>query len=242
MPRSKGHFYNHNNHANGHERAKLEREYSGYVESDTNVEEVWFAGCHCDVGGGSVVNGTRNSLARIPLRWMIRQCFIAKTGIMFHKATFPKVGLDPATLYPEVLPRPPMILQDRKKHTIPVPRPLVVSDDRMAVVYSDGNCFINEGEEDLADALSPIYDQLKIAKYWWILEWLPQKIKYQSGRTDLMVSEMKVNRGQGRHIPLQRKCGVKMHRSVKIRMEAQGLEEGTYKVKANLKVEPIWVD
>ena len=214
MPRSIGHHHLLNNHGNGRELGKLERQYSEYAESTTNVEEVWFAGCHCglcifilvqreqslliieycvytDIGGGSVPNGTRNSLARIPLRWMIRQCFIAKTGIMFHKSTFPKVGLDPDTLYPEVLPRSPIILQDRDKHTIPVPKPLVVSDDRTAVVYSDGGRFVNEAEEDLADALSPIYDQLSLAKYWWFLEWIPQTIKYQDGTTDLMVSELK---------------------------------------------------
>jgi hypothetical protein len=148
---------------------------------------------YIDIGGGSVVNGTRNSLARIPLRWMIRQCFLANTGIMFYKATFPKVGLDPDSLYhPQLLlPRPPMILQDPTLHTIPVPKPLVVSDDRTAVVYSDGGAFVNEAEEDLADALSPMYDQLKMKMYWWILEMLPQKIKYQSGRNDLMVSEFK---------------------------------------------------
>jgi hypothetical protein len=144
-----------------------------------------------DIGGGSVVNGTRNSLARIPLRWMIRQCFLANTGIMFHKATFPKVGLDPDTLFPQVLPRLPTIFQDRNVHTIPVPKPLVVSDDRKAVVYTDGGSFVNEAEEDLADALSPMYDQLKLAKHWWILEMIPQKIKYQSGRNDLMVTEIK---------------------------------------------------
>jgi hypothetical protein len=109
---------------------------------------------------------------------------------MFHKATFLKVGLDPDTLYPQVLSRPPIIFQDRNKHTIPVPRP-IICDDRLAVVYSDGNAFINEAEEDLADALSPIYDQLSMAKYWWLLEWIPQTIKYQSGSTDLMVSEMR---------------------------------------------------
>ena len=144
-----------------------------------------------DIGGGSVVNGTRNSLARIPLRWMIRQCFLANTGIMFHKATFPKVGLDPDTLFPQVLPRPPTIFQDSNLHTIPVPKPLVVCDDRKAVVYTDGGSFVNEAEEDLADALSPMYDQLKLAKHWWILEMIPQKIKYQSGRNDLMVTEIK---------------------------------------------------
>jgi hypothetical protein len=145
-----------------------------------------------DIGGGSVVNGTRNSFARIPLRWMIRQCFlIANTGIMLHKATFPKVGLDPDTLFFQVLPRPPTIFQDSNVHTIPVPKPLVVCDDRKAVVYTDGGSFVNEAEEDLADALSPMYDQLKLAKYWWILEMIPQKIKYRNGRNDLMVSEIK---------------------------------------------------
>ena len=144
-----------------------------------------------DIGGGSVTNGTRNSLARIPLRWMIRQCFVANTGIMFHKDTLPKVGLDPSTIFPVVLPRPPAIFQDPILHPIPVPHPLIVNDDRKAVVYSDGGCFVNEAEEDLADALSPAYDQLKLAYFWWLLEVIPQTIKYQSGKTDKVVSEMK---------------------------------------------------
>lgn len=76
----------------------------------TNSLEVWFAGSHCgaclvfllssirfevqvwltltsvptDVGGGSVDNTERYSLARIPLRWMIRECFRCKTGIIFN--------------------------------------------------------------------------------------------------------------------------------------------------------------
>jgi uncharacterized protein (DUF2235 family) len=242
MPRSKPHdLSDHKTH--GGRLRHLERQYSE-SEATTNVEEVWFAGCHCDVGGGSVPNGTRNSLARIPLRWMLRQCFEANTGIMFHKDIFPKVGIDPNTLFPEVLPRPPAIFQDPILHTIPVPRPLVVCDDRKAVVYSDGGSFVNEAEEDLADALSPTYDQLKLAWYWWILELIPQKIKYQSSRTDKMVSELKVNAGRGRHIPLQRKNGVKVHRSVKIRMEAEGLPgvKGKYTPKTKLKVEPKWID
>ncbi|KAF7348055.1 hypothetical protein MSAN_01757900 [Mycena sanguinolenta] len=77
-----------------------------------------------DVGGGSVRNDTRHCLARIPLRWMIRECFKvtflvftlqidvnqtpkADTGIMFDAQRLQELGLDPATLYPFVLPRPP---------------------------------------------------------------------------------------------------------------------------------------
>jgi len=244
MPRSKGHDI----HAH-RTRAGLQRHYEfEYTEAETvtDVEEVWFAGCHCDIGGGSVVNGTRNSLARIPLRWMIRQCFLANTGIMFHKDTFFKIGLDPGTVYPKVLPRPPMILQDSSIHTIPVPKPRVVEDDRKAVVYTDGGSFVNEAEEDLADALSPMYDQLKLAKYWWILEMTPQKIHYQSSETDKIVNELIVNRGRPRHVAMQKKSGIKLHRSVKIRMEAQGLsglkKDEKYKPMVELRVKPTWVD
>jgi hypothetical protein len=106
---------------------------------------------------------------------------------MFHKDTFFKIGLDPDTIFPKILTRSPMILQDPKIHTIPVPKPMVVCDDRKAVVYTDGGSFVNEAEEDLADALSPMYDQLKQAKYWWLLEIIPQKIQYQSSVTDKMV-------------------------------------------------------
>lgn len=119
---------------------------------------------------------------------MIRQCFIANTGIMFHKDTFFKIGLDPGTIFPKIhLPRPPMILQNPSVHTIPVPMPTVVDDDRKAVVYTDGDGFVNEAEEDLADALCPMYDQLKQARYWWLLELIPQKIHYQSSETDHVV-------------------------------------------------------
>ncbi|KAG6380609.1 hypothetical protein JVT61DRAFT_4975 [Boletus reticuloceps] len=50
--------------------------------------------------------------------------------------------------------------------------------------------------------------------------------------------------GAGRHVPIQHKDGVqiKLHRSVKIRMEADGLQRGKYWPKAKLKVQPEWVD
>ena len=48
--------------------------------------------------------------------------------------------------------------------------------------------------------------------------------------------------GEGRHISMQRRVHVKMHRSVKIRMEADGLPGDKYWPKAKLRVEPLWVD
>ncbi|KAL1951075.1 hypothetical protein VTO73DRAFT_224 [Trametes versicolor] len=70
------------------------------AQGETDVKEVWFAGCHCDVGGGSVPDDTLHSLARIPLRWMIRECFRTRTGIRFHGELLKEIGLDPARLWP----------------------------------------------------------------------------------------------------------------------------------------------
>lgn len=39
--------------------------------------------------------------------------------------------------------------------------------------------FVNEEEEDMADALTSINDELKRAKVWWILEILPMRLRYQ---------------------------------------------------------------
>ena len=53
---------------------------------------------HADVGGGAEPNGMEYSLAYIPLRWMVRECFRAGTGIRFHKDRLEKIGLDPAIM------------------------------------------------------------------------------------------------------------------------------------------------
>ncbi|CAE6400754.1 unnamed protein product [Rhizoctonia solani] len=94
--------------------------------TETNVEELWFAGAHTDVGGGSVKNGERYSLARISLRWMVRQCFKCDTGIMFHSNQLEDIGLSPETLWPKVLPRPPAIMSlDQIPKSVPPTPPLI---------------------------------------------------------------------------------------------------------------------
>ncbi|EIN12817.1 hypothetical protein PUNSTDRAFT_61007 [Punctularia strigosozonata HHB-11173 SS5] len=48
----------------------------------TDVLEVWFAGCHADVGGGAVSDDTP-ALADIALRWMVREVMAAQCGVLF---------------------------------------------------------------------------------------------------------------------------------------------------------------
>ncbi|KAJ7045168.1 hypothetical protein C8F04DRAFT_1067942 [Mycena alexandri] len=209
---------------------QLEAQYTDGGDYLTHVEEVWFAGCHCDVGGGALPNAARNSLARIPLRWMIRQCFLLQTGILFHADMLRSVGLDPNTLYPRVLPRPPPLFKTPHE---------AQSINTMKTISSLGEFdFKSEEEEDLVDALSPINDELKRVKLWWILEVLPQSLRFQE-KDDSWKKKLEVHRARGRHLPRQLTHGVKMHRAVKMRMDALG-----YRPKANLKpaAEPIWVD
>ncbi|KAJ6606794.1 hypothetical protein B0H10DRAFT_2195249 [Mycena sp. CBHHK59/15] len=196
----------------------LEKQYTDGGQYETHVEEVWFAGCHCDVGGGALSNTARNSLARIPLRWMIRQCFLLETGIHFHGEMLRLIGVDPATLYPRVLPLPPALLE--------FPKDTQRTTPTAAVAVADCN-FRNEEEEDLADALTPINDELKRVKLWWILEFLPQKLRFQDS-DDSWTRKLE-----------QTSHGVKMHRTVKLRMD-----ETEYHPKAKLKrsTKPTWVD
>ncbi|KAI0800507.1 hypothetical protein C8Q74DRAFT_418441 [Fomes fomentarius] len=182
----------------------------------TDVMEVWFAGCHCDVGGGSVKNETPHTLARIPLRWMIRECFRMNIGIRFHGELLRRIGLDPAALHPVVQPRPPA-LNPEPVHRDGVAQPVAMS---------------TEEEHEVRDALSPLYDQLSLAPYWWVFELLPGMQKCLP------------NMGNGRKVP-KRHTPFYVHRSVKTRMEAkEELEGGPYTPRANLKHhdEPIWVD
>ncbi|GJJ13726.1 hypothetical protein Clacol_007982 [Clathrus columnatus] len=231
---------------------------------ETDILEVWFAGCHCDVGGGSVENSSRHNLARIPLRWMIRQCFLTNSGIRFHSDLLRTIGLDPATIYPNVKERPAALYYspDLNVPTVNTPanRNYNTSTRRlMNDTESDSSKenflsfgyngihpmqIMSEEEEELADALCPIYDQLKLAPYWWILELIPMRLRAQKDDTNEWFSNMTINLGRPRKITGQKRHGVKVHRSVKIRMEAgQVVAEGVaYTPRAKWKIEPTWVD
>lgn len=240
----------------------LEELHAKKEKRATDVEEVWFAGCHCDVGGGSVSNKTRNSLARIPLRWMIRECFKAGTGIMFDCEGLRQLGLDPLTLYPFVTPRPTPIPVDNAvirerpqmspswiQRSLSFLRNLLLPRSVVDIVPAPVNATADEAipvgteeEEDLKDALSPMYDQLELQPAWWILEVLPLKLRYQRGDCS-WVSYVGLNRGRERYIPSQHNSGLKIHRTVKTRMDAfcPGSSR-KYLPRPDIRVDPQWID
>ncbi|KIM85078.1 hypothetical protein PILCRDRAFT_817914 [Piloderma croceum F 1598] len=70
-----------------------------YWRAHKDVQEVWFAGHHCDVGGGAERSGhplvNKPSLANIPLRWMVRQCLESKAQILFDPSALKDIGIQP---------------------------------------------------------------------------------------------------------------------------------------------------
>ncbi|KAF9039699.1 hypothetical protein BDZ89DRAFT_981890 [Hymenopellis radicata] len=226
----------------------MERRYDRDPAQPTDIDEVWFAGCHCDVGGGSVDNETAHNLARVPLRWMIRECFRTNSGIMFDCDGLRSIGLDPDSLYPHVAPRPPALpLGNLRIKSIPSSTQRSQAQQEAALGnYANSEALPvprkSEEELDLQDALCPIYDQLSLAWFWWILEFLPLKQRYQRGNNSWAVY-FGWNMGRGRFIPKQKSNGIRVHRSVKTRLEAQTETGGKYEPKAAFDLErTTWVD
>jgi hypothetical protein len=117
---------------------------------------------------------------------MIRQCFLVNTGIQFHYDSFKDIGLDPNTLSPFVTPRlaalkpsAATVAEVKASAHSAEPTDATLTDEAQASPKA-ASTFKSEEDEELVDALSPIYDQLKLAKAWWILEILPLRHRAQN--------------------------------------------------------------
>ena len=186
-----------------------------------------------------MANGTPNSLARIALRWMVRECFSTDSGIMFMSAGLGDIGLDPTTVYPKVQQRPPP--RSAAKATIQPP----LKDPTKPYPVDLVKPYKPEEDHELLDALSPIYDQLE-SWFWKFLEQLPLMHEVQTSDDKLEEHRCRHN-GKGRIILRQTESKVQIHRSVAMRMEAHHEDGTSYKPKASFetalshgKVE--WID
>jgi hypothetical protein len=168
---------------------------------------------------------------------MIRECFKTETGIMFTTDGIRSAGFDPASLYPYVLPRPaPLLLSSSHLERIPSTASL---KQKGLQHYADVENLVDivktEEEHELLDAMSPVYDQLELAWFWWMLEVFPMEQRYQRG-DNTWGTYYGWNLGKGRFIPKQKKHKIKIHRSVKMRMEAQYSDGKKYVPKASFEV------
>lgn len=60
------------------------------VDKGRDVEQVWFPGDHCDVGGGH----DRTGLSDAALRWMIDECRVAVPDLVFDDAMYHQIAPD----------------------------------------------------------------------------------------------------------------------------------------------------
>lgn len=147
--------------------------------------EVWFSGCHSDVGGGAVDDGVPHSLGDISLRWMVKQVRLSRCGILFDPATVRRAGLDISTV-------------GFLDHTAPVTGEgsveigAALSDPQTSAgpPGDDGaDFFVQEGKLKVIeerpwfreqDVLACVNDEIKRQPWkWWFLEILPVKYTWQ---------------------------------------------------------------
>ena len=168
---------------------------------------------------------------------------------MFSARGLRKIGLDldPITYHP-VLERPPALEVPENAHIQRIQRiphsekPTTERYEEKVKEDAKSEANLSEQEIDLNDALSPKWDQLRLCRWWWILELLPWRHRLQK-EDKSWTSYLGINMGKGRRIPKQKKHGVKVHRTVKTRMEASYADGKRYSPKANLKLsQVIWVD
>jgi len=118
--------------------------------------------------------------------------------------------------------------------------------DEVQASPTAASSFKTEEEEELADALCPLFDKLKSSRAWWILEIIPLRHRRQSRHDASWVPYWLVNWGRARQVPKpirEMKEKIHVHRSVKIRMEAKGLKDGDYEPKARFDLADCeWVD
>ncbi|KAG6902608.1 hypothetical protein C0995_014214 [Termitomyces sp. Mi166 len=157
---------------------------------DTNVLEVWFSGCHSDVGGGNVPDTETHSLANISLRWMVREVQQARCGILFDEKALDRHGIPRVVFEAD---------SETKIEMATIPEQEAEVEDRL----------------DAVDALQPMYDQLKVGKkLWWILEIMPFVHTWQDQDREWH-RKLSMNFGRGRKIVDKNPY---FHETVKLRM------------------------
>ncbi|KAL4253631.1 hypothetical protein ABKN59_003424 [Abortiporus biennis] len=217
---------------------------------DADVLEVWFAGAHADVGGGSHTNAELDSLSFIPLRWMIKECYDTNTGILFRPEILKSYGFDVSKV--------PNAMTSIRSQSSETPSPMIdtetfspgpfsptLSDITMTssvfpvsdqpayfqLAHDFMKTHIGFGEaivrpKEAADTLAQIFDQLVLQPWWHILEVIPT-LTTQQLDNGTWVRYRAQNLGVGRYVPKNLDGKVNIHTSVKTRL-GQKRGDSTY--------------
>ncbi|KAK2467670.1 hypothetical protein APHAL10511_000525 [Amanita phalloides] len=209
-------------------------QYEPPERNHADIKEVWFAGCHADVGGGSHSTRRNTSLSYIPLRWMIMECILAKTGIQFDLEYLKEsLDFDFQDLLTEMGKKNIKLEElgenyqeiDKYAPRSSVQEPTLKTADNVSSTSHPEVQSHGTGRH-FRDILDLIFDQLvRVWWFWWILEFIPMLSTYQDPQGNWIRRRMR-NFGRGRYIPFY-KNRILVHNSVKLRIDKCG-----YKPKA----------
>ncbi|KAG8900193.1 hypothetical protein FRB99_006193 [Tulasnella sp. 403] len=209
-----------------------------YRTEETDVKEVWFAGCHTDVGGGSVENTVQTSLANPTLAWMLNELVQANVDILFKDNAFadiPSIEVLTATS-----PISPSHFPAASEATYVSPSGHVkdntaTTGGHKSQATEGGQTIISVQDDALVqDSTSKIHDALAGFSFWWLLEVVPMRQHYQDSRGKWH-KRWSFNCGRGRTI---QQGNPLFHSSVKIREQA----DHKYKPKAKWMGDVTYVD
>ncbi|PCH40124.1 hypothetical protein WOLCODRAFT_98323 [Wolfiporia cocos MD-104 SS10] len=168
----------------------------------TDVLEVWFAGCHCDVGGSAVEDSVKLSLSHITLRWMVRQIMLAQCGITFDDNALRRLNIPPSVVTGIEFPITPPQVEKRPQTS-----------------SSSGSDAERPDTLDKMNALQPLHDELYRRAFWWILEVLPMSYNWQE-KSGKWRTSWCIHFAKGRHLPEH----PSFHVTVKERMNDKALQ------------------
>ncbi|KAH9081493.1 hypothetical protein EDB83DRAFT_550270 [Lactarius deliciosus] len=159
----------------------------------TDVKEVWFAGCHADVGGGMHDND-KTALSDISLRWMVRELVRADVKVIFDEKALddriplPMITSQPTTNGPQSqYPETNSVLINRKQ------------GNGNHWQSSPDHDWLDRDAEDVKEVKRNINDQLgKIS--WKLLEYIPTwfSVLDENGKS---ITKLGMHRGHGRQVP-----------------------------------------
>ncbi|TDL22153.1 hypothetical protein BD410DRAFT_788855 [Rickenella mellea] len=231
----------------------------------TDVLEVWFAGCHSDIGGGATEDSTQSSLSDITLRWMVREIAASQCGISFDTLALQRNNIPMQTFkFPSLFRVPPPCdspecsaihehpdsshntnTSDLPAEFEPCGEPAVpqvlgqAGEERKGVpndIMDGTKCRERARTLDLTDSADPIHDELKLSPMWWMLEMIPLPYSWQDA-DGVWHKKWGIHKGKGRSI---RDTQPRFHTTVRERMMDSSLN---YTPKATLKAgTPIFVD
>ncbi|KAL5482738.1 hypothetical protein ACEPAI_9332 [Sanghuangporus weigelae] len=164
----------------------------------TDVKQVWFAGCHSDVGGGAVKNSVEDTLSDIPLRWMVREVIASQCGIQFDAAVMESLHVHASLQTPEYY-----AAAGSAAEGTPGPRP------------SKEDCTADE-----VDATKPLHDELRIMPIWWTLEIIPLPFSWQDAK-GVWHKKWEFHLGRGRSV--DHTGPLLLHKTVQMRMNDASL-------------------